>query len=77
MAYDGGGPVHYYLMVLDRLEKAIPRMKQIWEYGADAQAGAHAAFAADLKERDEMLPAYEAAPEERRELMHMRREKVA
>ncbi|TBU64671.1 hypothetical protein BD310DRAFT_806101 [Dichomitus squalens] len=72
--FDVGGPVNYLLMILDKLNDAIPRMKPIWEYGADAQYGAHAAFATDLKFREKLSRAAEGVSEEERGRMCMRRD---
>ncbi|KAM5532752.1 hypothetical protein V8D89_013549 [Ganoderma adspersum] len=64
-----GGPVPYLLMIVNKLHDAIPRMKPIWEFSADAKSGAHAALATTMKVREELLRVTEGKTDE--ELSHM------
>lgn len=71
-----GGPVPYLFMIVNKLHDAIPRMKPIWEFSADAKSGAHAALAATMKVRDELLRVAEGRTEEELSRMVMKCENV-
>ena len=50
-----GGPVSFPLTTSNKVHDAMPRMKPIWEFSADALSGANAALEGSVKARDELL----------------------
>ena len=67
-----GGPVPYLLMIVNKLQDAIPRMKPIWEFSADAKSGAHAALTTTMKFREELLRMIEGRTDEELSRMVMK-----
>ncbi|KAI1797526.1 hypothetical protein LXA43DRAFT_1056655 [Ganoderma leucocontextum] len=74
--FEVGGPVSYLLMILNKLHDAIPRMKPIWEFSADARSGVHDALEADMKSRGELLRMAEGKTEDELSGMVIRRDWV-
>ncbi len=66
----------YLLMIVNKLHDAIPRMKPIWEFSADAKSGVHTALRATMKIREELLRMAEGRTDDELGRMVMKCERV-